>query len=52
MRQRLDQTRAKVEKLRVDFETGGHQAKTSKQAQTEDSDNKRQETQDDEDLPF
>lgn len=41
MRQRLDQTRAKVEKLRVDFETSSNQGnhlETTKDAKSDDDD--------------
>jgi len=52
MRQRLDQTRAKVEKLRVDFETGSHPTKAPNPTGTQDADSKRHDAQDDDDLPF
>jgi exodeoxyribonuclease VII small subunit len=52
MRQRLDQTRAKVEKLRVDFEASTSQPKPSKSTKTDKRDADAEDDQDDEDLPF
>jgi exodeoxyribonuclease VII small subunit len=52
MRQRLDQTRAKVEKLRVDFEASTSQPKPSKSTKTDNRDPEAEDDQDEEDLPF
>jgi exodeoxyribonuclease VII small subunit len=52
MRQRLDQTRAKVEKLRVDFEASTSQPKPSKTIHNDKRDPDAEDNQDEEDLPF
>ena len=52
MRQRLDQTRAKVEKLRVDFEASTGQPKPSKSTKTDKREDDAEDDQDEEDLPF
>jgi hypothetical protein len=49
MRHRLDQTKAKVEALRVDFEKSSSPESTSLADKTQ---NKRDEDDDDDDLPF
>lgn len=48
MRHRLDQTKAKVEALRVDFE----KSSSSESAPTADQDRKTRDAEDDDDLPF
>lgn len=50
MRERLDQTRAKVEKLRVDFEASASQPKQTSTAATANKDTDADDS--DDDLPF
>lgn len=49
MRERLDQTKAKVEKLRVDFEKSSSSSQSSDASTSED---RSEESDDDDDAPF